>query len=248
MRPALGITSSVPFAPEGGPGAGVLPYVRAVERSGGRAVLFRNDLASLEEQLAGVDGVVLSGGVDIAVACYGGKPLPEVEAPLPERDAFEIALAGLLRARAIPVLCICRGLQLVNVAFGGTLIEDLPHELGARYTLHHQQVREDGQERSDVAPEHVVRVAAESAFVRLLGTSSFATNSMHHQAVRAVAPGLRAVAWTADGVVEALDAEFAHPFFHAVQWHPEELPQEAVSARLFDGLTSAARQAALERA
>jgi putative glutamine amidotransferase len=71
---------------------------------------------------------------------------------------------------------------------------------------------------------------------------------MHHQAVRAVAPGLRAVAWTADGVVEGLEAEFSHPFFHAVQWHPEELSHEAVSVRLFDGLTSAARQAALERA
>jgi putative glutamine amidotransferase len=226
----------------------VLPYVRAVERSGGRAVLFRNELASLEEQLAGVDGVVLSGGSDIAVECYGGRRLPQVQAPRPGRDAFEIALARLIRTRAIPVLCVCRGLQLVNVAFGGSLIEDLPHELGARYSLHHQQVREDGQERSDVAPEHVVRVAPESALARLLGTNSFATNSMHHQAVRAVAPGLRAVAWTADGVVEGLEAEFSHPFFHAVQWHPEELSHDAVSARLFDGLTRAARQAALERA
>jgi putative glutamine amidotransferase len=222
--------------------------VRAVERSGARAVLLRNEPASLEEQLAGVDGIVLSGGADIAVERYAGRPFPEVQAPRPERDAFEIALAGLVRARAIPVLCVCRGLQLVNVAFGGTLIEDLPRELAARYTLHHQQVHEDGQERSELAPEHVVRVAPESALARLAGLNSFATNSMHHQAVRTVAPGLRAVAWTADGVVEGLDAEFPHPFFYAVQWHPEELPHEAVSARLFDGLASAARQAALERA
>lgn len=226
----------------------MLPYVRAVERSGGRAVLFVNDLGRLEEQVAGVAGIVLSGGTDIAVDCYGGRPLPEVQTPRSERDAFEIALVRLSRERAIPALCVCRGLQLANVAFGGTLIEHLPSELGSTYTLHHQQIGEDGRERSELAPGHVVRVEAESALARLLGATSFATNSMHHQAVRRVAPGLRSVARTADGVIEALDAEFAHPFFYAVQWHPEELPGEAVSVRLFEGLAAAARQAAFERA
>ncbi|HMD01965.1 MAG TPA: gamma-glutamyl-gamma-aminobutyrate hydrolase family protein, partial [Candidatus Baltobacteraceae bacterium] len=205
-------------------------------------------LESLAEQLAAIDGVVLSGGADIDVALYGGRALPAVQPPRRNRDAFEVGLIKLARARAIPTLCICRGLQLVNVAFGGTLIEDLPHEFGARYTLHHSQVHEDGQERCEIAPEHVVSVAPDSALARLLGTTTFATNSLHHQAVREVAPGFRAVARTADGVVEALDAEFAHPFFFAVQWHPEEIGGEPVSAKLFGGLTAAARQAALERA
>jgi putative glutamine amidotransferase len=148
----------------------------------------------------------------------------------------------------VPALFVCRGLQVLNVALGGTLVEDLPSELASRYTLQHQQVREDGRERTEVAPEHVVAVEAGSALARLLGTTSFATNSMHHQAVRAVAPGLRAVARTPDGVIEALDAEFEHPFFFAVQWHPEELLEDPVSRKLFGGLASAARQAALERA
>ena len=248
MTPRLGITASVPFAADGSPGVDVLPYVRAVERSGGRAVLFPNDLERVEALLAGVDGIVLSGGADVAVERYGGQRFPEVQPPRLERDAFELALVPLLRERAIPVLFVCRGLQLLNVAFGGTLVEDLPRELGADYRLHHQQVREDGQERTEIAPEHVVALDAQSTLARLLGTRSFATNSMHHQAVRAVAPGLRAAGRTGDGVIEVLEAEFPHPFFYAVQWHPEELEHDAVSRKLFGGLVRAAREAALERA
>lgn len=247
MTPLVGITASAPFAPDGSPGADVLPYVRAVERSGARAVLFPNLLERLEELLAGVDAVVLSGGTDVALERYGGRPSPEVQPPRLERDAFEFALVPLLRERGIPVLCVCRGLQVVNVAFGGTLIEDLPRELGPDYRLHHQQVREDGQERTEIAPEHLVSLDRNSALATLLATRSFATNSMHHQAVRAVAPGLRVAGRTGDGVIEALDADFAHPFFHAVQWHPEELAHDAVSAKLFGGLVCAAREAALER-
>jgi putative glutamine amidotransferase len=245
---AIGITASVPFKPDGSLGDDIVPYVRAVERTGARAVPFRNELERLEEQLAGVQGVILSGGADVGVEHYGGRALAEVQQPRPDRDAFELALVPILRERGIPTLCVCRGLQLVNVALGGTLIEHLPHELGERYVLHHQQVHEDGEDRSEVVAEHLVRVEPESALARLLGTTAFATNSMHHQAVREPAPELRVVARTPDGVVEALDARFEHPFFFAVQWHPEELTDEAVSAKLFEGLVGAALQASLERA
>jgi len=248
VTPRIGITASLPFAADGSPGPDVLPYVRAVERSGGRAVLFPSDVERLEALLAAVDGVVLSGGSDVALERYGGQPFPEVQPPRLERDAFEFALVPRLCERSIPVLCVCRGLQVVNVALGGTLVEDLPRELGSNYRLHHQQVREDGQERTEIASDHVVSLDVESPLARLLGTRSFATNSMHHQAVRAVAPVLRAVGRTSDGVIEALDAGFAHPFFYAVQWHPEELEHDAVSLKLFGGLVRAAREAALERA
>jgi len=242
MTPAIGITFSLVDGPDNG------PYLAAVERAGGRPLQFANDLGRLEEQLALVDGVILSGGVDVGVGHYGGSPHEKVQSPRPERDEFELALARVLRARGIPTLGICRGLQLANVAFGGTLIEDLPSDFGERYTLHHQQVHEDGQDRSEVVPEHLVRLEPDSALARLVESTAFATNSMHHQAVRSVAPDLRAVARTYDGVIEALDANFPHPFFYLVQWHPEELPDEPASRRLFDGLIGAARQAALERA
>jgi len=222
----------------------VVQYVDAVRRAGGTELLFENVLFSIDGYLGRVDGIVLSGGRDIDPALYGGRALPEVQEPDTARDAFEVALVKVARERGVPTLCVCRGMQLANVAFGGTLIEDLPLELGERYTLAHQQVNEDGLEREEYSPGHDVHVAPGSALATLLGTVSFATNSMHHQAVRDVAPGLRAVATTDDGVIEALDAEFEHPFFYAVQWHPEALPPgDPVSATLFGGLIRAASAA-----
>jgi len=241
LKPVIGISTSYPKLRDGAIDPNVLQYVDAVRRAGGTELLLENVLFSVDGYLARVDGIVLSGGRDIDPALYGGRALAEVQEPDLARDAFEVALVKAARERGVPTLCVCRGMQLANVAFGGSLIEDLPHELGERYTLAHQQVNEDGLEREEYAPGHEVRVAPGSALAALLGTTSFATNSMHHQAIRAVAPGLRVVATTDDGVIEALDAEFEHPFFHAVEWHPEALPPEdPVSAKLFGGLIRAA--------
>jgi len=244
LKPVIGISTSYPNLRDGEIDPNVVQYVEAVRRAGGTELLLQNELFGIDGYLARVDGIVLSGGRDIDPALYGGQALPNVQPPDPARDAFEIALVKAARERGVPTLCICRGMQLANVAFGGTLIEDLPHERGERYTLAHQQVNENGLDREDYAPGHEVRVLPDSALARLLGTTSFAANSMHHQAVRDVAPGLRAVASTDDGVIEALDAEFEHPFFHAVEWHPEALPPEdPISARLFEGLIEAASAA-----
>jgi putative glutamine amidotransferase len=210
----------------------VRAYVEAVERHRARAVPLRNDATSLEAALALVDGLLLSGGCDVDVALYGGRALPSVQAPDRERDAFEVAIVRAARDRGVPTLCVCRGMQVANVAFGGTLIEDLPRDLG------------HGLEHDGYAPEHEVRVEAHSALAGLLGATAFATNSTHHQAVRDVAPGLRAVASTGDGVIEALEAAFPHPFFFAVQWHPEELPaDDPIALGLFRGLVAAASRA-----
>ena len=242
--PRIGITSSEPYAPDGSLHPDLLPYVCAVERAGGEPVLLANDCANIDELLTTLGGVIFSGGVDVDPSRYGGKTEhvhSQAGRYRRDRDDFEIELVRATRDARVPTLCICRGLQVANVAFGGTLVEDLRDELGERYTLNHRQTHENGGDRSDHAPGHDVMLEAKSALARLLATTSFATNSMHHQAIRAPGDGFVLVGQTPDGVIEAVDATFDHPFFVAVQWHPEELPDDAVSKRLFDGLVSNAR-------
>jgi putative glutamine amidotransferase len=239
----IGISTSV-SGPEALSHPDLRTYVAAISGFGAEPVVFENDAARLGEQLAAVDGVVLAGGHDVDPARFGEDPHPSVRTVQAERDEFEIALLHEVRMRLVPTLGICRGLQVGNVAFGGSLIQDLPFHFGDQYVIHHAQTREDGMERTDYGIDHVVTVEPGSALARLLGTTEFRTNTIHHQAAKSIGRGLRAVAWTNDGVVEALDAEFEHPFFFLVQWHPEELADDPVSQRLFSGLAAAARAAA----
>ena len=243
-QPRIGITSSEQSEPDGTLHADLVPYVRAVVRAGGEPVLLVNDEANVDELLSTLDGVLLTGGVDVDPARYGGNPKhshSQAARYRPARDAFEIALVRATRETGVPTLCICRGIQVANVAFGGTLIEDVHDELGHGYTINHRQTYENGQDRSDYALGHDVSVDSQSAFARLVGVTSFAANSMHHQALRAVAPEFRVVGRTSDGIVEALETVEEHPFFFGVQWHPEELTPDAISDRLFGGLAEAAR-------
>ncbi len=244
MKPRIGITYTYNPGEAGRVNDNARAYVDSVEAAGGDAVLLENDASRAREALRGIDGLILSGGADVEPQRYGEPIHEKTQASNPARDDFEIALARLARERGVPTLCVCRGLQVANVAFGGTIVQDLASEMSEHYTLHHQQVREDGEERTTAVEAHAVEVEPRSALANLLGTVRFATNSMHHQAVRAVAPALRAVAWTSDGVIEALDAEFEHPFFYAVQWHPEELLEDPISRKLFGGLVEASRKSA----
>jgi len=242
-RVSIGITSSHPERPDGVVHPDVAPYVQAVERAGGAAVLLQNDLEGVDELLATLGGIVLSGGVDVDPARYGGRTIharSQQGRYRPDRDAFEAALVTAARERGVATLCICRGMQIANVAFGGTLVEDLREDLAGRYVIEHRQTTDAGLDRADYAPQHDVVLDPGSALARLVGSASFATNSMHHQAVRALGEGLVAVGSTRDGVLEALDATFATPFFHAVQWHPEELEDSRTRA-LFEGLVRASR-------
>ncbi len=242
MRPRIGLTATRAFGSDGAPKANVRPYLCAIERYGGEPILLDNDAARASAILDTIDGLLVSGGVDVDPQYYGGNPdhsRSERGEYSAARDAFEIALVRLTRDRGMPTLGICRGLQIANVAFGGTLIEDLADYFGGPSPLDHRQTDDAGVERSDYAPGHIVHVALESAFVRLVGSSRFKTNSMHHQAVRVVGEGLVAVGRTSDGVIEVVDATFDHPFFFAVQWHPEELDDD-ISAALFRGLIAVA--------
>jgi putative glutamine amidotransferase len=243
MGVPIGITTTYRSDRDFGPVGPAQSYARAVRAFGGDPFFFANDLATLGAQLANCGGVLFSGGCDIDPARYGGERLPSVDAPDPARDAFEIALARAAREHVIPTLGICRGLQVVNVAFGGSLIEDIPAHFGARYALHHQQVKDDGRDREDYMPGHEVRVEPASAFARLAGAESFPANSLHHQAIRALTPEFRAVAWTEDGTIEALEPAFAHPFYFCVQWHPEILvATDPISANLFGAFVHAAER------
>ncbi len=240
-KPVVGITTRTAHGPDGAWHKNVAPYVRAVERAGGEVRVPANDVASVDAVLAECDALVLSGGGDVDPVHYGAVRHAETEPPNPARDAFEIALVRAARERRVPVLCICRGLQVANVAFGGTLVQHVPDVLGSGAAIEHSQVAVYALNREEYAPGHVVRLRPESKLARLLGRTEFASNSMHHQAVDRVAPGFTVAGTTPDGIVEALDATFEHPYFVAVQWHPEALPEsDEVSARLFAGLVAAA--------
>ncbi|MDZ7708613.1 MAG: gamma-glutamyl-gamma-aminobutyrate hydrolase family protein [Trueperaceae bacterium] len=161
--------------------------------------------------LDGVDGVLFSGGVDIDPARFGQRPSRNLGVVDQERDAFELALYHAARERGLPMLGICRGIQLVAVAAGGTVHQHLQDVPGT----HQHEQRDRGGD-----PLHTVRLTAPSVLADLFGADSVTVNSYHHQAVDAPPDGYRVTARTHDGVVEALEAD-GGSFVLAVQWHPE---------------------------
>ena len=201
-------------------------YVRALEQAGLAPLAVPTMLAAERAgaALAAVRGLVLTGGEDVSPDRYGATPHPRLGDVDPVRDAAEVALIEAARTRRLPILAICRGIQILNVALGGTLYQDLDSE------------RPGPVAHSDETSEHAVRVAAGSLLERTLGMRSATVNSRHHQAIRDLAPGLNAVAWADDGVIEGAEPADAHaPWIVAVQWHPEDLTERA----LFDGFARA---------
>jgi putative glutamine amidotransferase len=209
-------------------------YVEAVRRAGGVPVLLAPGESAVAALVARLDGVVLSGGGDIAPELYGAAPHPSLERIDPERDTLEIALVHALLAERVPTLSICRGCQVVNVALGGTLHQHLPDVVGE--ALSHKAP--EGVER----PRHEVAVDRDSRLAAVMGSERPYPVSSHHQAPDRVPPALRIVARADDGTIEALEAP-DHPWFLAVQWHPElSAAEDASQQRLFDGLVAAARE------
>jgi putative glutamine amidotransferase len=239
----IGITCSETAAGDGSLHPDVAPYVAAVAAAGGEPILLPPG-SDLEARLPELGGVIFSGGVDVDPVRYGGRrehARSQADRYRADRDELEIALARIVRERRIPALCICRGVQVVNVAFGGTLIEDVREEMGPAYRIHHRQTYENGLDRADYAPDHEVALDPASRVAQIVGTTSIHTNSMHHQALRDVAEGLKVAGRTSDGVIEAFDATFEHPYFVGVQWHPEELADD-YNRRLFSELVRAAER------
>ncbi len=236
-QPVIGIAASVCLAGEGqAAGSERLfaggAYVRAVALAGGCPVVlpFAGGAAQAGRHLALVDGVVLTGGGDVGPWLYGAEPRPGLGVVWPERDEYELARVRTAAALGRPVLAICRGLQVVNVALGGTLHQELRGRPGV---LQHFQ-----ESRGDVAG-HTVAVRAGTLLYRVLRRERLATNSFHHQAVDELAPGLIVCAQTADGVVEAV--ENVPGRLLAVQWHPEDmLVSQPAMAELFRWLVATA--------
>ncbi|MEA2785090.1 MAG: putative glutamine amidotransferase [Candidatus Eremiobacteraeota bacterium] len=195
--------------------------------------------------LDGAAGVVLTGGIDVDPSAYRAPASALVTETEPERDAFEIDVLRAARESGLPVLCICRGLQIANVAFGGTLIADIPHRLGDRATFSHDVGVPDQHDGWRIVPEHVVHVESDSVLAHITGTQQLATNAAHHQAVDRCADDLRVVGRTSDGIIEALEARFDAPFWLAVQWHPESTcASDAASRAIFRAFVEAARRCA----
>ncbi|HXM38780.1 MAG TPA: gamma-glutamyl-gamma-aminobutyrate hydrolase family protein [Gemmatimonadales bacterium] len=200
-------------------------YVRALEGAGLVPLAVPTMLGPerAAAALQSVRGLVLTGGEDVAPGRYGAAPHPRLGDVDPARDAAELALIAAARARRLPILAICRGIQILNVALGGTLYQDLDSERPG-------PVPHTGE------TSHAVRVEPGSLLERTLGARSATVNSRHHQAIRDLAPGLRAVAWAEDGVIEGAElADASAPWTVAVQWHPEDLTERA----LFDGFARA---------
>lgn len=164
--------------------------------------------------LPSLDGIILTGGPDLDPALMNEEPIPELGRTYRPRDDFELALVRLAAAQGIPILGICRGTQLLNVALGGTVYQDLPTQYPGRL-IQHQQLT------SGNLPVHHVSVQP-SALQRAVGPHPF-VNSRHHQAIKVPAHGLKVVAKAADGVIEALESADAK--IQGVQWHPENLWQ-----------------------
>jgi putative glutamine amidotransferase len=215
-------------------------YKQAVLHAGGDVRVVESGQA-VAEALRDAGGLLLTGGDDVSPARYGEpKHAATVEVP-PERDEFEMALVIEARRMGLPIFAICRGIQVMNVACGGTLVQDIPTQV------------ENALEHSFKVPPHksfdyahdvwiednslLVRLMAE----RLSGSDSCAVNSRHHQAVKQVAPGFRAVATAPDGIIEAIEDPNAR-FCLGVQWHPENFWRTGEFRPLFEGFLDAAKR------
>lgn len=205
-------------------------YVAAVERAGAVPVLIPPLPDHAQRYLELVDGIVLAGGGDLDPAHYGGQRPDTLYSIDAGRDALELELARRIVERRLPTLAICRGMQVLNVALGGTLIEHLPAVVGED-VLHRAPPREP--------TPHAVRLKAGSRLAAVAGATEFAAMSWHHQAIRKAAPGLEVVATAPDGTIEAVELKDS-PWLIAVQWHPElTAAKDPAQQRLFDALVAA---------
>jgi putative glutamine amidotransferase len=210
--------------------------VRALLAAGGLPLILSPLMgASLAgSALDGCDGLLLTGGEDIHPSWYGSDPSPLLSAPSRERDLFELALFAVARQRELPILGVCRGIQLINVALGGTLFQDLSSERPG--TVDHSPPG-----ARDIR-SHPVRIQPGSRAAAALDSTSVTVNSVHHQAIKDLAPGLVASGWTNDGLIEVAESGPDASWILAVQWHPEEMHADrlAPDQGLFSALVNEA--------
>ncbi len=237
--PLIGITTSITI--DRVPERACLnsTYIRAVQQTGGLPILLPPQLEpwAREGLYAMIDGLLLTGGGDVDPARFDEAPHPATSDVSKERDELELELARRAVGEAVPVFAICRGLQVLNVALGGSLVQDIASE---RVTAldHSQKARPQTARRE---PVHSVTVADGTRLAAILGGLEVTVNSFHHQALRRLGRGLKAVAWAPDDTVEGVEMPQAPALVVGVQWHPEELIERDPAAHnLFRALVEAA--------
>lgn len=214
-----------------------LTYVEAIRRAGAIPVLVPPQPENASEVVQQLDGILLAGGFDCDPGLFGEEPHPTLEPMDPRRQANELALARAARERGIPTLGVCLGMQMMNVAAGGTLVQDIDSQIGTE--IQHASIPED-------RGRHDVIVTEDSRLAEIVPATEMNVNSSHHQAVKRIGDGLRVTAHAPDGVIEALE-DPRHPFYIGVQWHPEDLTGEASATSIFGAFIEAARKYAEDK-
>ena len=222
-----------------------LDYVESVADAGGEPVVIPPsvDLRVAKALLEGLDGLLLSGGPDLDPAYYGEAPIAELGMTIPELDALEMALLRSALQRGMPIFGICRGMQILNVALGGTLYQDIPSQLGVD-VLDHRQASPKYE------PTHEVEVLDDSYLAEIMDRQSVEVNSHHHQGIKVLANALTVTARSSDGVIEAVEScDFSNSWLMGVQWHPEGMGHTGPGHRnLFEAHVCAAERHSLRRA
>src|SRR5450759_1249784 len=236
MQPIIGVTT---YQGKNDDGFAIIAlqraYVDSLIQAGSVPVLIPSCLPSetFGPLLDRLDGILFTGGGDIAVNLYGGKPHPRISDVDPERDSFELSLLELFIKNEKPFLGICRGFQMINVALGGTLYTDIEDQ--KRGAIKHDYYPECP--RSYLA--HKVDLKAGTRLAKIMGETDISVNSLHHQGAKDISWELIISAIAPDGLVEAVELP-DHPFGIAVQWHPEWLKDQPVMRSLFTALVEAA--------
>lgn len=228
LKPLIGLTTSRMPKPSGHIAFGINePYVNSIANAGGLPILIPLGLSNedLDILFLRLDGILFTGGYDIDPRGYGNQPHPKVEGVDVDRDRVEVHLVRTAIQSGKSFFGICRGCQVINVALGGSLYEDLPEQ-------HPGNVHHDNHDHPRNFLAHSVDIQSDSSLAQVMSRNQVRVNSLHHQGVRHLAPELRATAIAPDGLIEAFELP-GHPFGLAVQWHPEELQEHAVMRNLF---------------
>lgn len=213
MKPLIGIASR--YLRDKDMAALSKGYYNGIEASGGIPVIIPplEDMNGFERLLSKLDGLLLSGGPDVAPILYGENPLPEIMEISPERDFSELNLIREGLIRGIPIFGICRGLQILAVAAGGTLYQDI-------YSQHEAKLLKHSQEAPQWHGTHKAHIEDNSLLMDIFKTREILVNSYHHQSIKKVPEGFKVNAIAPDGIIEGMESK-SHPFVIGVQWHPE---------------------------
>lgn len=236
--PVIGISVGVVKDSEGNPRHSIGEvYVTAVLRAGGIPLLIPTGLSGdqLDVVRSRVDAVLVTGGPDVEPTLFNGEPHPAIYGVDSRRDTLEINLVRAAVKEGMPLLGICRGIQVINVALGGDLYTHIADQLPG--ALKHDCY--PGFEHNYEA--HPVEIEAGSLLEKIVETRQVPVNSLHHQGLRQAAPGTRAIAFAPDGLIESIEIE-GHPFGLGVQWHPEWMPEAPKMQAIFRALVNAARK------